>query len=99
MEALQEAICEDSPADQDNLLALIEKSGVSSRCDVFNSGEDFLARYQPGKYGLIFMDIYMGVLSGVETVAAIRKADENVPIAFVTSSNAGKLPSRRASIH
>lgn len=98
MEALRVAICEDSPAEQDNLLALIEKSGVSARCDVFNSGEDFLASYQPGTYGLIFMDIYMGALSGVETVAAIRKADENVPVAFVTSSTEHTLESYRLGV-
>jgi DNA-binding LytR/AlgR family response regulator len=37
-------------------------------------------------YDLIFMDIYMKSLRGIETVEAIREKDENVTIAFTTSS-------------
>lgn len=86
MEALQAAVCEDDPTEQQNLLALIRQSGIPAQCSVFSSGEAFLASFQPGKFDLIFMDIYMGGLSGVDTVAEIRKSDASVPIAFATTS-------------
>lgn len=98
MEVLRVAVCEDSPEEQNKLLALIEKSGVSAHCTAFASGEDFLANYQAGKYNLIFMDIYMGGISGVETVAAIRRVDENVPVAFATTSTEHTLEGYRLGV-
>lgn len=98
MEALQAAVCEDDPAEQQNLLALIGRSGIPTLCSVFSSGEAFLASFQPGKYDLILMDIYMGGLSGVETVAEVRKTDESVPIAFATTSVDFTLESYRLGV-
>lgn len=98
MEALQAAVCEDDPAEQKNLLALIAESGIPTQCSTFSSGEAFLASYQPGKFDLIFMDIYMGGISGVETVTEIRKTDASVPIAFATTSTDHTLESYRLGV-
>ncbi len=80
------AICEDEPEDAAVLIDIIEKSAVEAVCQSFESGEDFLASFCAWKYDLIFMDIYMAGMRGIETVEAIRKTDENVIIAFVTTS-------------
>lgn len=98
METLQVAVCEDIPEERNKLLSLIEQSGVSAHCTVFPSGEEFLADYQAGKYDLIFMDIYMDGITGVETVAAIRRVDENVPVAFATTSTEHTLESYRLDV-
>ncbi len=83
---LQVAVCDDNPKDLAALDGLIKKSGIAAKRHTFSSGEDFLAAFRAGRYDLIFMDIYMKGMRGIETVAAIRKADENVVIAFVTTS-------------
>ncbi|MEG1577977.1 MAG: response regulator, partial [Oscillospiraceae bacterium] len=86
MEDLQIAVCEDLLEEQQRLLTMIEKSGIPASCTTFESGEAFLQDYRAGKYDLIFMDIYMAGITGIETVTAIREIDEAVPIAFVTTS-------------
>ncbi len=83
---LQVAVCDDAPEDLAVLGGIIEKSGIAAQCHTFESGEDFLATFRTGLYDLIFMDIYMNGMRGIETVETIRKTDENVIIAFVTSS-------------
>ena len=83
---LQVAVCDDTPEDLAALGRLIEKSGIAAELHVFESGEDFLATFRAGIYDLVFMDIYMKGMRGIETVEAIRRTDENVVIAFVTSS-------------
>jgi DNA-binding LytR/AlgR family response regulator len=83
---LRIAICEDMPADAETLRGCIEKSGVPAECALFECGEDFLAAFRAGRYDLIFMDIYMKGMRGIETAEAIRQADENAVIAFTTSS-------------
>jgi len=95
MEHLQIAVCEDSLEDQNSLLYILENSGFTVKITIFNCGEDLLADYSEGKFDLIFMDIYMHGISGVETVTEIRKMDENVPIAFTTTSTDHTLESYR----
>lgn len=95
MEDLQIAVCEDLLEEQQRLLTQIQKSGIPASCTTFESGEAFLQDYRIGKYDLIFMDIYMVGITGIETVTAIREIDEAVPIAFVTTSTDHTLESYR----
>lgn len=53
----------------------------------FESGEAFLAAWQPGDFDLIVLDIYMGALTGIDVAYRIRQADDHVHLAFCTSSN------------
>jgi len=52
----------------------------------FSSGESLLASYQAGSYfDLIYLDIKMDKLSGIDTAKEIRKIDKKVLIIFITS--------------
>lgn len=52
----------------------------------FECGEDFLAGYSPYTYDIIFMDIYMHQMNGIETARKIRELDKHVILVFLTSS-------------
>ena len=80
------AICEDTKKDVEKLTEMIEKCELSSSYTIFNSGEAFLAAYRPMTYDLLLIDIYMGGITGVETVKRLRVEDPDLPVAFVTSS-------------
>lgn len=95
MKYLNIAICEDSLDEQKYLLHIIKNSEFPTKTTIFNCGESLLSEYQRGKFDLIFMDIYMTGITGVETVSAIRKMDENVLIAFTTTSTDHTLESYR----
>lgn len=86
MEQLVVAVCEDDRADRERLCRLIETGGVSVRVAGFESGEEFLSAYRQDGFDLIFMDIYLSGLSGVEAVRRVRELDEDVPVAFTTTS-------------
>ena len=92
------AVCEDTKTDEEKLLAILADSQISNRCTVFESGEALLENYRPGTYDLILSDIYMEGLSGVETIARVREMDEEVPVAFVTTSTEFALESYRLSV-
>lgn len=95
MESLQIAICEDSIDEQNRILYILENSNFPVKIAVFNCGESILEDYTEGKFDLIFMDIYMDGISGIEAVTKIREIDENVPIAFTTTSTDHTLESYR----
>lgn len=83
---LRVAVCEDIPQEQEALLSLLRSSPVPTECTVFPSGEALLEAYQPGRFDLLLMDIYMDGLNGVETIKKIREIDEEIPVAFITTS-------------
>ncbi|MCI8399821.1 MAG: response regulator transcription factor [Oscillibacter sp.] len=95
MEQLNIAVCEDVQADLRHLCGLITANGVSANVSLFENGEDFLAACQPDKFDLIFMDIYLDGLNGVEAVRRVRETDRSVPVAFTTTSEDFALDSYR----
>lgn len=95
METLHIAVCEDNTEEQKKLLAILEQSEIELETTVFANGEDFLKIYRQDKYDLLLMDIYMKGMTGVEVVTEIRKKDETLIVAFITSSTDHALESYR----
>jgi len=83
---LRIAICEDTEPDLAALITLVENSNVSYQLDVFKNGEGFIDQFGKGQYDLVFLDVFMDELSGVETAEKIRELDTNVVIVFTTTS-------------
>lgn len=97
-EILRIAVCEDEIGQRDKLIRLLEESDIENTYCTFSSGEELLAEFEPGKYDLILMDIYMdGELSGVETMQRIRTRDKEISLSFVTTSKDHALESYRLS--
>ncbi len=89
---LKIAITDDLNSEREKLSSAIvapfEKVGLGIRSiDEYTSGESLLKQFSAGKYDLIFLDIYMDGMSGVETAKRIRVIDKNVMLVFVTTSN------------
>lgn len=52
----------------------------------FKDGEAFLKDFEKGSYSLVFMDIYMAGMSGIETARRLREKDSECILIFLTSS-------------
>ena len=82
------AICDDN-REYVNILEQyifnIQNSALS--CDAFYSGEELVKTYNMGEgnYDVIFLDMEMDKLNGIETANIIRRSDKHVIIVFVTS--------------
>lgn len=96
-ERLTIAVCEDTKQEEEKLLSLLKKSKIQNTVTVYQSGEALLSDYEVGKYDLLLMDIYMSGMTGVQAVAKIREVDEEIPIAFITTSTEHTLESYRLS--
>lgn len=91
------AICEDSEHDLSELRCILNQCSNDIKYDTFSSGEELLEAYSIGKYDLLLMDIYMKKLNGVETITRIRELDNEIPVAFITTSKEFALESYRLS--
>lgn len=95
---LRIAICEDSESDRTQLITILQASSFSTDITLFECGEEFLANYKKQEYDLIFMDIYMTGMTGVEVVTKVRQIDSFIPIAFTTTSIDHTLESYRLDV-
>ena len=98
MEQLVIAICEELPDEREKLVSLLEHSSIPAAYSQFESSEELLEVFRPGKFDLLLMDIYMDGMTGVEAVQKIREMDEAIPIAFTTTSTEHTLESYRLSV-
>lgn len=57
----------------------------------FPNAEEFLADFQPGQFALIFLDIYMAEITGMEAAKRIRHAGDDTPLVFLTTSTEYQL--------
>ncbi len=89
---LQIAVVDDLEADRKRLsgdiqswLAAEAETSGTVRC--FCAGQDLLAVYEPGEYQIVFMDICMDGINGIETARKLRTEDARVLIVFLTTSD------------
>ena len=64
-----------------------ESQQIMIEIDYFTSGKDFAGEWNPGKYDMVILDIYMEEMTGIEVGQFIRQRDDNAKIVFYTSSN------------
>lgn len=84
------AIVDDCAADRLRLEQTLKEYGSIHRLELhtdhFSGGEALLQTYQPFAYTVVFLDIYMDGISGIETAERIRAVDEDSAIVFMTTS-------------
>lgn len=86
------AICDDDQADRTlvggQLAQKMKGRGEDLEITYFDSGEDLIEQYEDGsrKFDLIFLDICMEFMNGIEAARQIRGYDGKVAIIFLTSS-------------
>lgn len=87
---LQIGICDDrQPARQAlrwALERLLEQRAIQNRIYEFSAGEGLLGwmEHHPGELDLVFLDIEMKELSGMETARRLRESDTGLQLVFVT---------------
>lgn len=85
------ALCDDESADRkkvaDALNAYAQKNSLEFEIHEFKESAAFLAAFRQTPYPIVFLDIYMGGIGGVETARQVCSIDENCAIIFVTSSS------------
>lgn len=83
------AYCEDEPAQAALVRAMIlqwaESRRITAEVILYESAEEFLFKNETFPYDVVFLDIAMRQMNGVELARAIRQKDKNLPIAFLTA--------------
>lgn len=82
--------CDDDVAFLDNLHRMLDrwaaKSGTAVEIALVTRGEDLLARHAAARADIIFLDMIMPLVDGMNTARELRLADTSVRLVFLTSS-------------
>lgn len=85
------AIIDDRPADREHLAGLVASYlHIKKMCaDVlrYTDGESFLKEFRRGKFAVIFLDILMNGMNGMEVAQRVRERDTDCLLIFVSISN------------
>lgn len=63
-----------------------KEKNIKTDITEFLSGEALLNNYRPGTFDIIFMDVFMPGISGIDTVLKLREVDATVAVIFLTTS-------------
>lgn len=66
-------------------LFLLSLEGKGFQIDTAESGEQGIEIMQQTKYDLIYLDLKMPGMNGVETLRELRKMDKDVPVYIITA--------------
>lgn len=80
------AVCDDSK-EYSEIITEIIKRAIDNKANVstFNSGQDLVQAYEQGRFDIIFLDMEMPGMNGIETGLKIRTMDEAAVIFYLTS--------------
>ncbi len=82
------AVVDDEASNNELLIQFLENfredKNVSFKVDAYKDGLDLISKYK-SQYDIIFLDIEMKYLNGMDTATKIRKIDDHVLIIFVTN--------------
>jgi len=86
MNGLQIAICEDSHDDTKHLLSIIKSLADGAAVFCFSCANTFLKSGPEARFDLVFFDIYMESMSGIDAARILREQDDKCTIVFTTNS-------------
>lgn len=84
------AIVDDLKKDSDRLEECIrgffdKQNNATALVDVYTSAEEFLPAFKPDDYSLVFLDILMDEMNGIELAKELRAKDHQLMIVFQTT--------------
>lgn len=84
------AIIDDMPDEIKEVTVLLKQYAALNQIEIeidrFSCAESFLKKYRPLLFTLIFMDIYMDGMTGIEAAELIRETDSDATLVFLTTS-------------
>lgn len=75
-------VVDNAPEIGNMLVNVLSRSGYYA--ELVLSGEDAVEMCKMDKYDLVFLDLSMNGLSGIDTLRKIREQDEDLPVYFTT---------------
>lgn len=87
-------IADDAPFIREILISFLENRSDVSEIKEAENGQEAVTLFESFKPDLVFMDIVMPILSGIEATKEIRKINEKTPIIGLSTLDQGDVINR-----
>ena len=91
------AIVDDRPEDRAELAGLLKRycaeRRLAAETEAFSNAEAMFSVFAPGLFQILFLDIYMSGMNGMEAARRIRRDDSDCRLIFFTTSRAHAVES------
>lgn len=88
---MKAAIVDDMATECEILRSLLKQYETTQQQTIqiteFHSGRELLSDYIPGRYDVVFMDIFLNNENGVDCALKLRQLDQNLNLIFLTTSS------------
>ena len=84
LKGIQILLVEDNTINQEIIVGLLHSSGIN--IDIASNGQEAIDMFKLNEYELIFMDLQMPIMGGIEATKIIREIDKNIPIIALTAN-------------
>lgn len=85
------AVVDDLAVGRETLVSYLNEyfteKNISLTISEFSDAESFVNQFENNKYNMIFFDIYMPGMSGIDAAKKVRLSDSSVEIIFLSTSN------------
>ncbi len=89
------AVCDDVKCERQRVIEALNSIVPYYSIEEFHNGKDLLESHLLQPFDLIFLDILMPGINGIETAAVLRKNDAQTPIVFLSASEEFGIQSYR----
>ena len=83
-------VCDDLPEERTNLIRMLrryeQEKDLELKLETASDGSELLSLWRPERWDLIFLDIFMPQVNGIEAGRQLRKKDERCEIVLATTS-------------
>ncbi len=84
---MQIALCDDNRAEREALAALLKKLRPTAHVTQYENAQSLIDIYRNGRrFDLVFLDIYLEDMNGIDVAAVLRAEDDRLAIVFSTVS-------------
>ncbi len=80
------SVCEDNNIEMDGFLKAFKKLQCISCVDTFNNPKTLISSIKDTRYDIVFLDIFLPYMNGIDAAKKIRKIDPDVNIVFITGA-------------
>lgn len=96
--AIIDDVLEDRELLSHHLHQYFDDRPIHMQIDLFSSAEEFLDIWSKGLYDLVFIDIYLDKMDGVQLTAKLREGEDNCLIVFTSQSREHALAGYRLRV-
>ena len=85
------AICDDDPQSIEHTKSMLDtwstETGTDSHILCFKNGDDLLTKTMTQRFDIVFLDIVMPFLNGIDVAKELRTFDQSLKIVFLSASS------------